>query len=268
MQPRAHISTYCRILTTLTLSLLALAGNAAAHEIGVGVYMKPEYQGADKYQPVVLPSAKTLLGPVGLTLRGVELQMDLVPSPKLNTGFVVRYDEGRSADISDKNVRLMEPIDDALEVGLFLQSGIPVNMLGIDDPALIIASLDITDTFGAGHDGTLLSISIGLLREFSSKTTAIGQLQLAYADSEYNSAYFGVNESDSNLSSLAEFEADKGLKDIGLALTIIQEFDGPWSGGLTVSVKHFSDELADSPVISLRGAEEQWTGGLFTNYQF
>lgn len=268
MQPRAHTSIHCRFLANITLALFAITTNAAAHEIGAGVYMKPEYQGANEYQPVLLPSAETTLGPVGLTLRGVELQLDLVPSPKLNTGVVVRYDEGRSADISDRSVRLMEPIDDALELGLFLQSGIPVSMLGIDDTALIIASLDITDTFGAGHDGTLLSVNLGLLREFFSKTTAIAQLQLTYADSDYNSSYFGVNENDSNLSSLTEFEAKKGLKDTGLSLTIIQEFDSRWSGGLRVSVKRFSDELRDSPVISLRGAEKQWTGGLFTNYRF
>ncbi len=162
------IMRYSLKFSTLILSGCMAAGMqlciAAEDNVGLGLYLKPEYPGAKDYETVVLPSLDVTVGEVGISLKGVDLSVDLIPSPALNTGLTIRYDEGRDDTESDEIIRLMEPVDATAEFGLFIESGIPLKLLGVDDPALLIGSANLRTAFGSGHGSFRRKVQPILLR--------------------------------------------------------------------------------------------------------
>ena len=76
---------------------------AAEDNVGLGIYLKPEYPGAEDYE----------------------------------------------------TIRLLAPVDAAPEFGLFIESGLPLKLLGLEDPGLLIGSANLRTTFGAGHSDCL-----------------------------------------------------------------------------------------------------------------
>lgn len=259
-----------RTITVLGLWLGLASGNTQAaqdNELGLGIYEKPQYPGANEQEWVVLPSFKYHTSQLAFTLRGERLLLDVVPSAKLNAGFIVRYDEGRDESIDDALVRQLTGVPASAEIGLYVESGLPVSMLGWDDPALIIGSVNLRDAVGAGHKGQVFEVAGGVFRDINATTSITAQLILTHTDTDYNRAYFGVSAADAAQTGLPEFSPGAGLKDTQVRLVLNHEVDDGWTVGITTTYGRLSDRLADSPVVSLRGDREQWTSGLFLNYR-
>jgi hypothetical protein len=178
---------------------------------------------------------------------------------------MVRYDEGREEGIDDTVVRQLASVPASAELGLYIESGLPVSLLGWDDPALIIGTFNLRDAVGAGHKGQVVEIAGGLFRELNSSTSVTAQLILTHTDTDYNRAYFGVSAAEAALTGLPEFSPDAGLKDTQIRLVLNHDVDEDWTVGFTTTYGRLSDSLADSPVVSLRGDREQWTTGLYLN---
>ena len=259
------------VATAILTTCLGLASgtsySAEDNEVGLGVYEKPQYLGADEQEWVVLPSFKYHTSRLALTLRGERLMLDLVPSPKLNAGLMVRYDEGREEDIDDTVVRQLTSVPAAAELGLYLESGLPVSMLGWDDPALIIGTANLRDAVGAGHKGQAFEVAGGLFREIGSSTSITAQVILTHTDTDYNRAYFGVSAAEAADTGLPEFSPKSGLKDTQVQLVLTHDVGDDWTVGFTTTYGRLSDRLADSPIVSVRGDREQWTTGLYLNHR-
>lgn len=262
----------CFNIATLVLTICLGFGHANAraaqdNELGLGVYEKPQYQGADEQEWVVLPSFEWHASNLSLTLRGERLLLDVVPSPNVNAGLMVRYDEGRSDDIDDEVVRQLSTVPDAAELGLYVESGFPVTWLGWDDPALVIGGINLRDAVGAGHKGQVLEVSAGLFRDLGSSTTVLAQLILTRTDADYNRAYFGVSAAEAADTGLTEFSPGPGVKDTQAQLVVTHDIGNDWTIGFTTTYGRLSDRLADSPIVSLRGDREQWTTGIYLNHR-
>lgn len=241
---------------------------AAEDNVGLGLYLKPEYPGAKDYEAVVLPSLDVTVGEVGISLKGVDLSMDLIPSPALNAGLTIRYDEGRDDTESDEIIRLMEPVDAAAEFGLFIESGIPLKLLGVDDPALLFGSANLRTTFGSGHGGNVVEIKVGFLRELTPRLTTVAQLVMVHSDAKYNRSYFGVNSADADLTGLDEFTPGSAFKEFGATLILNRHMGGAWYAGVTTTATRLSSELANSPIVEQHGSRTQWLSGIFLTYHF
>lgn len=256
------------LMAGFLLAAGAQPGLAAEDNVGLGLYLKPEFPGANDYETVVLPSLDVAVGEVGITLRGVDLSVDLVPSPAVNAGLTIRYDEGRNDAESDATIRRMTPVDQAAEFGLFVESGLPLEMLGVDDPALLIASANLRTTFGAGHGGTVFELKAGVLRELTPRLTSIVQLIMVHSDASYNRSYFGVSSRDAGITGLAEYNPGNAFKEFGATLILNRQLGGPWYAGVTTTATRLSSELANSPVVEQHGSRIQWVSGLFLTYHF
>ena len=241
---------------------------AVENNVGLGLYLKPEFPGSDDEESVVLPSLDAVVGKVGISLKGVDLSIDLVPSPALNAGLTVRYDEGRDDTESDETIRLMTPVDPSAEYGLFVESGLPLEMLGVDDPALLFASANLRTTFGAGHGGNLFELKIGVLRELTPRLTTVAQLVVVRSDARYNRSYFGVSNTDADVTGLTEYTPDGAIKEVGATLIFNRHMGGHWYAGVTTTATRLSSELANSPIVEQHGSRTQWVSGLFVTYHF
>jgi len=89
-----------------------------------------------------------------------------------------------------------------------------------------------------------------------------------WASEDYMEAYFGINQSNSNKSGLKTFDADSGIKDVGIALPVTYSPWEHWSIMGAVAYKRLLGDAADSPVVDDEGNANQFIGGMLLIYRF
>lgn len=233
--------------------------------IGAGVSITPDYEGGEDYQasPAVLGrynfSAGRYIALVGGAdaARSGRLLVNILSHSNWELGPTLGVRYARD-DVDNSRVDAMENIDWAYEAGGFVsyQSGSLFARLGL--------SIDVSDTYG-GYIGDL---SLGFKQAITSRLGIIYTASMSYADEDYMNEYFGVDGDDSLRSGLAPFEADAGIKDLGLGISVDYRFTPVWGliGGL--DYYRLSGDAKDSPIVSNEGNENQFKGGLVLTYSF
>jgi outer membrane scaffolding protein for murein synthesis (MipA/OmpV family) len=80
--------------------------------------------------------------------------------------------------------------------------------------------------------------------------------------------YFGVNNRDSARSGLDKYDADSGIKDVGLDLGVNWAFASSWDlRGIASYSKLVGDADDDSPVVD-QGSENQFFTGVLVLFKF
>jgi outer membrane scaffolding protein for murein synthesis (MipA/OmpV family) len=152
----------------------------------------------------------------------------------------------------------MDKIDAAFEAGVF--GGVNINnvLLGLE----LLA--DVSDE----HDGYLVQANAGYRWKAMPELTITPGVFLTYADDDYMDTYFGVNAGNRGSSTLDAYEADSGLKDVGV--NVVAHYT-PWERwgimGL-FSYKSLLNDAKDSPVVDDEGDDKQFTLGLMVTYRW
>lgn len=260
-------------------ALLAVAGAAPAAAspldggneltIGLGAAVAPDYEGADEYRALPLPSLSWKTDLFTLRTRGPGIEIDLVPSPGFGFGPILRYDFGRD-DVDDAVVAALPDVEGSLEAGGFVSAALPVgaaNPLG-SGPVLATFRADATQGLGDdGHGGLEASASVGLLMPGDPLTLGVN-LSTSWADEDYMRSYFGVTAAGSAASGLPAFTPDSGIKDVGASLFASYKLTDNWSATMIASYTRLVGDAADSPIVARRGSENQFFGGLGLSYTF
>jgi outer membrane scaffolding protein for murein synthesis (MipA/OmpV family) len=79
--------------------------------------------------------------------------------------------------------------------------------------------------------------------------------------------YFGIGASNVRDSGLEFYNADEGVKDVGLRLAADYQFSQSWSVGGGVQYIRLIGDAEDSPVTD-RGSADQLFGGVTISYRF
>ena len=223
----------------LAMLLVIPAAQAADFSIGGGLGIMPDYEGSEDYEMVPVPtgSAKFDNG-MYIKLLGLNLRANLIPSDFWRLGPVYNYRSSRS-DVDN--------VSDANELGVF--GGIEYKQWYV--------FLEWMADIGDAHDGSYGTLKGGynwIINEAWVMT--IGAFG-TYASDDYMSSYFGVNAADSARSGLDEYEADSGMKDVGLDLGVNWRFAQSWDLRGLLQVKQLvGDADDDSPVVD-EGSETQ-----------
>jgi MipA family protein len=177
---------------------------------------------------------------------------------------------GRKGGIDDPVVRLLPRVDTGVEVGGFIATGLPLKVLGVDDPTILTIKLSAVQDIASGHKGALITGSLGAVRP-GKRLTLIGSASLTYASGNYMSAFFDVTSTASVLSGLPAYRASAGIKDIGLTgianIRLGDPDSGNWSLTTIASGKRLLGDAAASPIVRLRGTPTQVFLGLSLNYR-
>jgi MipA family protein len=272
-----HVSLSERILTVqnpclpiASAMLFIFSSSLQARDIsvGLGAGIAPEYEGAKKYK--VIPFAALQIEDEwgSVSLRGPGIEVDLVPSRKLDAGPVVRYNFGRKGGISDPAVRLLPRVSGSVEAGGFVGTGLPLSVLGSDDPAILTVRVSAVTDVGSGHKGALYDGSIGFVRPFGDAVTVIGSLTATYASTNYMQAFFGVAAAGAAASGLAAYTPSSGLKDISATLVANTKLGGKWSVITVASYSRLVGDAAKSPIVTTTGSRNQAFGGVALSYTF
>ncbi len=236
--------------------------------IGGGIGMAPDYEGSDDYDPVPIVSFEYKTPHYILKSNRAGVELDVLPSDVIDFGPVVRYNFGRD-DVEDDAVDRLREVDGTLEGGLFIGSGLPVSAIGVNDNGYLTGRLTVlADALGEGHEGVTVEARGSYVKPVSDYYTVIGSVSSTYASDDYMDSFFGIDADNASRSGLDEFDAEGGIKDVGLSIVGVYQLDQNWSVNGIGSYIRLLGDGADSPVTDDRGSENQFFVGLSASYSF
>lgn len=241
---------------------LALAVSVQAQNpkdmVGLGVAAAPEFEGADDYEaiPLVLLDL-TWDNHMGISVLGNKAHVNLSPTPVFKAGVAAEY-IGERDDVDSDRVDRLPDVDSSFMLGGF------VGFEKQNWEGSIEYMADVSD----GNDGAIARLNIGY--NFSINPglkTRLGMFT-TWADDDYMESYFGITPAGSAVSGLNTYDAESGIKDLGITATIHYM---PWKNwgimGL-VSLKTILGDAEDSPVVDTEGDDFQAVVGGMVTYRF
>ena len=246
------------LLLLTALCLMAPAVQAADVSVGGGIGFKPDYEGSEDYELVPVPFAdfKADNG-MFVRLMGLNLRANLIPSKTWRLGPVYNYRPERD-NVDNSRVDRMRAVSDANELGLF--GGFDYNNWTV--------SLEFLADTGDAYNGWYSKLRGGYNWIINpSWLLSIGAFT-TYADDDYMQTYFGVSASDSRRSGLSRYNADGGIKDVGLDLGLNWAITQNWNArGIASYTQLVGDADDGSPVVD-QGSESQFFGAALVIYKF
>jgi len=247
-------------LVGLLLALLLAASPVWALDglVGLGVGMAPDYEGSEDSTgvPMFMFQHNYDSGRF-FKLMGPNLKVNLLADNQFSLGPVLNYRFERD-DVDNDRVDDMDKVDAAFEAGVF--GGVNINniLLGVE----LLA--DVSDE----HDGFLAQVNAGYRWKATPELTVTPGVFLTYADDDYMDTYFGVNAGNIGNSSLRAYEADSGLKDVGLNLVAHYTPWEQWGIMGMFSYKALLNDAKDSPLVDDEGDDKQFMLGLMVTYRW
>ena len=247
------------LLAVLALGL-ALPGKSQAADVAVGAGLgaAPDYEGSEDYIAVPIPffSIRSDSGRF-LEIAGNKLRANVLGSKMWAVGPYAQYIPKRG-DVDNDRVDRMKNVDAAFMLGAFGQV-----KLG-DFHLRLQGAQDVTDS----NEGFLAQLGAGYTLPVSQSFRMTFDAFTTYADDDYMSTYFDVNRKDHNRSGLHRYDADAGIKDVGLSLTTNCNPWEHWRFMGIVSYTRLTGDADDSPLVDDVGDPNQYFGGLVVIYQF
>ena len=255
----------CCASTALVLTLGS--AQAADWSIGLGAGIGPQYEGSDDYGPVPLLSvfAKDLYHPATYAgLAGTRFSSNFLAHDSLRAGLSAEFVPERGAlnDIDNDRVDALSDTDDGLMLGALVGYHMKLDQTS-----------SMTFEFDSRYDvkdeiGGLVTLRGRYKKMLNSKWSLLTEAEGTYASESYMNEYFGVNAQNAARSGLDEFQADAGVKDVGLKAVATYKFSQSWSTNMIASVKQLLGDAADSPITDDEGAATQLFTGATINFHF
>jgi outer membrane protein len=231
--------------------------------IGAILGVAPDYLGSDDYRFAVLPFGRLSFAEHRfVALTGTFVYANILNHPHLRLGPMVNLRLGRS-DVDDDAVDRMADIDTTLEFGLdtgleFIDPRDPRKRIGV-------STNFVHDVLGE-HDGYQVSMNVRgwyPVARFLTLGLATG---FSYGSDNYMSTYFGVTQADATRSGLPAFDADNGIRDAKVITVALLHLSKSWHIGAGLYYLRLLSDAADSPVVDLRGSENQIFAGAGVMY--
>ncbi len=246
------------LMLVAVICLIAPAVQAADISAGGGIGIAPDYEGSEDYKVVPVPAADIKFdNGMSMKLLGLNLRADLVPDSMWQLGPVANY-RGSRNDVKNDAVDKMRKVDAASELGIF--GGLVYNKWFV--------SMELLSDMGDAHDGWYYKLK-GVYNWVIDKRVSLSiGASATYADEDYMQTYFGVSNSDEKRSGLDRYNADAGIKDVGINLGLNWIFNETWSArGIVSYTQLVGDASDDSPVVE-EGDEGQLFGAVMAMYKF
>jgi MipA family protein len=254
--------------------ILILPGSVFAQDVrkptltvSAGVGVKPEYEGADTYEPLPLLAFDYENRFIGLRSRGLGIEADFIPALSFQAGPLARFRGGRDNDVDNAAVAALTEVDNSIELGAYICGGVPLQVLGVNDPGIVAGRLSFAHDVNEGHNGFLVEGSLSFIRPVTGDLKAIVSLSTSYASSQYMEAFSDVSAADSIASGLAPFSASAGFKDVGITGVIRYAFTDNWSASFIGNYTRLIGDAANSSVVRQAGSPNQFFSGVSINYK-
>lgn len=262
----------------LLIAALGLSGRAVAQEapsndgwgltVGAGALMTPTYEGDDSYRLSIVPNIQITHGDDFFASVQEGVGYRFINDETLRAGPIGRLKFSRGEDGDQPfavtgedttDLRGLGEIDTTFELGGFLEYDIGDLTLGAEARKAV-----------SGHEGAVLDLDAS----WSGRSMAFGPPliwsfgpRVRVVDDTYTQAYFGVTPAQSVAAGLPVYTAGGGVYSYGVGGTAILPLDDRWTMVAFASFERLAGDAADSPLVQLRGSEDQATLGLFVSYR-
>jgi len=232
--------------------------------LAAGAAAVPDYEGSKDYEAEPLIVGRLGYDSYYLELQGLELRANLSSLSRWEFGPLVGLRSGRD-DVENDRVDALRDIDDTVEVGAFVKVSLYQLIHPTDELAF---GVDVKTAVSDDGDGT--TVSLGPTYRFS----ALERLRLGLgisatiADSDYFDTYFGIDGVDASRSGLSPYDADGGLKDIGISLNANYQMTDHWGVTGFACYTQLVGDAADSPIVDDEGSAGQGVIGVSISFRF
>nr|WP_298688605.1 MipA/OmpV family protein [uncultured Dongia sp.] len=228
-------------------------GDGFGGNLIVGGVVVPDYDGSEDYSVSPMIAGKLSYDTYYIQLRGLDAKINVSPFEGFEFGPSIGFASGRD-DVKNNRVDRMRNIDSTVEGGVFAK----MSMEELLDPTDELAfEIEVMTDLGDVHNGT--TISFGPSYSFSpSESVRLGvDLSATYASGNYTDTYFGVDAGDARRSGLSPFDADGGIKDVGVMFNATYQWNKNWGITGIAGYTQLVGDAADSPIVDDEGASGQ-----------
>ena len=250
--------------------VLVVAGAAAqqaparngdwSFSVGAGVAMQPEYEGAESYEIAPLPildiryrdvAFLTVKDSFGSIKEG--LGWNVYKTRNFRVGPMATYYWG-----GDNRPTGINDVDPGFQVGAFAEFAF--DHWKFDTRALYGVS--------GSSEGARLNLGAAYGTRIDKDWRLIARANTTVINANEMKTYFGINSREASDSGLAEYSPGAGFYDVGLDIDLTYDISKTWSVIGIVKSHYLIGDAADSPLVSVKGSEAQFYGGLAVSYRF
>lgn len=256
---------------------VAAGGSALAQErseqgwrvsVGGGGLYAPSFTGDDEYRLSLLPNIELAYGDRFSASVQEGAKYRLISGSNLRAGPIARLDFGRDEDGEQSFAVTGEDATDLLGLGDVDAS---VELGGFVEYRIgpWAAELEARQAF-SGHEGAVLDAEL----TWSTRTLvagapvrwSIGPRARVVSD-DYAEAFFSIDAAQALASGLPQYEARGGLHSFGMGAAAFMSPTGHpnWAIAAIAGFDWLTDDTAESPLVRLRGSDEQARIGLFVS---
>jgi len=230
----------------------------------IGPAITPEYSGSDDYTAVPMIVSQFRFGNIDIEVEGLDAQATLFHYKGWDIGVNTSIDTGRDDDVDNDIIALMNEIDTAVNIGIFLAYQRDSYFLHRDELAFTVNTYsDTSDT----HNGTFITTALSYTLPLYIPWRFEFEVETTYISDSYADTYFGVSASDAISSRLSRYSPESGFRDVTLSTNIGLFFNPTWGIFARISASRLLGDAADSPIID-SGDKNQYFFGLGAYYRF
>ena len=252
--------------STAASALPALAQSDDVHGyIAVGAATLPEYEGAGAQRVIPFVAGRAQWGQRYIAVEGVSARANLLASPAWEAGPLVSITFGRDDDIDSAAVARLPTLDDAVELGAFVAHSWADAIRDGDALRLEVRAVgDVSDVYG----GWQSSVTAGYLTPVGERLRVGVDLSTTLVSDDYAETYFSIAAPSVVASGLPAYQAEGGLKDVGVSVSGTFAFNERWSLNGFAGYRRLLGDAADSPIVDREGSPDQFSAGLGVGYTF
>nr|WP_298689967.1 MipA/OmpV family protein [uncultured Dongia sp.] len=234
----------------------------------LGGAIVPDYEGSDDYQPAPFAAGKLAYDEYYIEARGSKLRANVMPAGVLPFGLELgpslAYRFGRD-DVKNDAVDALRDIEGTVAMGGFAKMYVKAVL---DESDQLGFDVEILSGVGSDRDGTL--ITFGPSYSFSPwDSLRLGfNASATYANDRYNETYFGIDANNALRSGLAAYDAEGGIKDLGLSVNATYMMTEHWAITGNAKVMQLVGDAADSPIVDDAGSATQGVVALGLVFNF
>ena len=232
--------------------------------ISAGVGFSPDYEGSSDYDAVPLLFGNVDAFGLRLDIEGLGARLNFRPDRSFQFGPTFSYRPGRE-DVSNDVIDRLADIDDAYEAGGFIRYHF-TELFGSRDEFSL--SAEVLADLGSGHEGWTANVGAGYGTALGDDWRVGVDTGFTWASDDYMQTYFGVDTANAVRSGLPVFDAEAGIKDVGVGTTLTYIFSERWSVSARASYTRLLGDAADSPIVEIEGSPDQFFGGLALSFRY
>lgn len=266
--PRAIISACTATLAAIALAPPALAQSDERGErqiiVGAAGAYRAEFKGSDDYEAQPFPyfSVRYPLSGMSLSLEGANVKLDVLDSRSFSFGPLISSQQGRDDDISNLVVRQLGEIDRSVEGGAFFEARTPFG------PGALSAGVTALADLSGVHDSYSVSLNAGYRMPLTSRLSMGVSTEVTWADESSMQTYYGVDLPGAAASGLPFYTAEGGLEKAGVSVNLAYRLTDRWGLAVFGGYDRMLDSAADSPIVTIEGSPNQYSGALALFYRF